>query len=99
MCVGLTEKRYFIRKLSEDNPKYWYIADSARPLSDNQLFYEEIVDLLNKNEELKSEVIKVIDRKIKNNDSNPSQDFQIYSKVNQALKDVRESLRDVIEEF
>ena len=49
------------------------------------------------NEQLKSEIIKVIDRKIKNNDSNPSKDC--YYKVNRALKDVRESLRDVIGEF
>ena len=62
----------------------------------------EVEDTLNsfynENEYLKSEIIKVIDRKIKNNDSNPSQNWEVYSKVNKALKDVKENLRDVIAE-
>lgn len=52
----------------------------------------------NENEYLKCEIINVIDRKIKNNDNNPSQNWEVYSKVNKALKDVKESLRDIIAE-
>jgi len=59
----------------------------------------QIQRLQEENDELKSEIIKIIDRKIKNNDKNPSQEFQVYSAVNRALKDVRENLRDIIEDF
>lgn len=81
------------------------IYDDGRILTNGEVikyinwYREDMRKFSVENEQLKSEIINVIDRKIKNNDKNPPQDFQVYSKVNRALKDVRESLRDVIEDF
>jgi len=92
------------------NKRYAYVIDNGKDtiydLSKKGVILEnhmDITETLNEQdaaiEELKKEVLNVVDRKIKNNDSNPSHDFQIYSKVNNALKDVREELRNIIEEF
>lgn len=91
------ERSKALSKLQKENDelKHYYNVCKHHRMSDAN----HITDLKKEKEQLKSEIIKVIDRKIKNNDKNPSQDFQVYSKVNRALKDVRENLRDIIEDF
>ena len=84
--------------LQEDVNKWKRISEEAYVGVDPNISWEQRIRLEKENEYLKSEIMKVIYRKIKNNDSNPSQNWEVYNKVNKALKDVKESLRDVIAE-
>ena len=87
----MVEKKRFTYKADYD---WWCVFDNGK-----RVYSDEVVDLLNElNDEkvrLEQEVIKIIDRKIKNNDSNPPRSFQEYFKVNRALKDVREDIRSL----
>ena len=94
------DNKEYIRGLDLRKVECQSWASDVRELREQNCQLEkENEQLLKEKEEFKSEILTVIDRKIKNNNSNPSHDFQIYSKVNQALNDVKENLRDIIEEF
>lgn len=64
---------------------------------------DEIVELLNKlhdeNEQLKEGMIGVVDRYIKNVDCNPPSSTRTYMKIKGALLNIREDLRDLIEDL
>ena len=62
-----------------------------------------LCDLLNQlndeNEELKKGMIGVVDRYIKNVECNPPSSAHTYMKIKGALMNIREDLRDLIEDF
>ena len=64
---------------------------------------DEIVELLNKlyeeNEQLKKGMIRVVDRYIKNVDCNPPSSAHTYMKIKGALLNIREDLRDLLEDL
>lgn len=92
----LEYESYFIDSqqeyVDEDEPNFK--IDGEKTMSDSQ-----ILDLLNENEQLKKGMIGVVDRYIKNVDCNPPSSTRTYVKIKGALMNIREDLRDLIEDL
>ncbi len=94
----MTEKRY---KLSEPNGAYLIDGDKpcAHWITDDDKIINLLNDLVDENEKLKKGMIRVVDRYIKNVDCNPPSSARTYMKIKGALLNIREDLRDLIEDL
>ena len=89
-CNAIIEANNEIDKLKRENKKL------------NELCVEygfEMGRLEEENEQLKEGMIGVVDRYIKNVDRNPPSSTHTYMKIKGALMNVREDLRDLIEDL
>ena len=102
----MTEKRFFILQLEDDDLPC--IRDRTFQLDDIYGHYkydnlEQLCSFLNElndeNEQLKKGMIEVVDRYIRNVEHNPPSSARTYLKVKGALDNVREGLRDLLEDF
>ena len=98
----MTEKRFTDDGIEEiENQSFTDNLTEKTYWIDNGL--DEIVELLNKlyeeNEQLKKGMIGVVDRYIKNVDCNPPSSAHTYMKIKGALLNVREDLRDLLEDL
>lgn len=95
----MTENKRFGFEM--DSNCYKCVADTI----DKKLYTDkkQIIDLLNtlydENEQLKKGMIGVVDRYIKNVDCNPPSSTHTYMKIKGALLNIREDLRDLIEDL
>ena len=62
-------------------------------------FQKDARRLEKENEQLKKGMIEVVDRYIKNVECNPPSSLQTYGKIKGALINIREGLRDLIEDL
>ena len=89
-CNAIIEANNEIDKLKRENKKL------------NALCVEygfEMGRIEEENEQLKEGMIGVVDRYIKNVDCNPPSSAHTYMKIKGALMNVREDLRDLIEDL
>ena len=94
----MTGKRF---KLSEPNGVYLIDGDKpyAHWITDDDRIIDLLNDLVDENEQLKKGMIEVVDRYIKNVDCNPPSSTRTYMKIKGALLNIREDLRDLLEDL
>ena len=94
------EKRF---KLSEPHGAYLVDIEDDEIVGHWDNDDDKIIDLLNslneENEQLKKGMIGVVDRYIKNVDCNPPASTHTYMKIKGALLNIREDLRDLLEDL
>lgn len=97
----MTEKR-FINDIDDGQ-----LIDTKGELStidySDKIDFYELWEFLNKladeNEQLKKGMIGVVDRYIKNVECNPPSSVRTHGKIKKALMNIREDLRDLIEDL
>lgn len=86
-----------LNKLSDENEKFKKALIELKEIGDYQ--YSRIKELSDENEQLKKGMIEVVDRSIRNVEHNPPSSVRTYLKVKGALVNVREGLRDLLEDL
>ena len=99
----MTEKRFTTEEEMLNHLNELYEQDLAIKKEDAvyELLHlkEEYEELLEKNEQLKEGMIRVVDRYIKNVECNPPSSVRTYMKIKGALVNIREDLRDLISDL
>lgn len=85
------------KQLEEENEE---LNEELMEYDSFKRLYEEKLERLKKeNEQLKEGMIGVVDRYIKNVDCNPPSSARTYIKIKGALLNIREDLRDLLEDL
>jgi len=99
----MTEKRFTTEEEMLNHLNELYEQDLAIKKEDAEYellhLKEEYEELLEKNEQLKEGMIRVVDRYIKNVECNPPSSVRTYMKIKGALVNIREDLRDLISDL
>ena len=104
---GQFETNGLVLLLNQLNDKNEQLKSKNRGLqSELQIFKEDVTHsnlqinkLADENEQLKKGMIGVVDRYIKNVECNPPSSVRTHGKIKKALMNIREDLRDLIEDL
>lgn len=98
--LGEFEKSINIQGLIGENEQLKAKNDGLeKDLQETMNIFNELNALVDENEQLKEGMIRVVDRYIKNIDCNPPSSTHTYMKIKGALLNIREDLRDLIEDL
>lgn len=87
----------YLNSITDENEQLKEALIELKEIGDYH--YTRIEELSDENKQLKKGMIEVVDRYIKNVECNPPSSLRTYGKIKGALINIREGLRDLIEEL